>query len=570
MRFLILILQKSPHQLDPCLFQQTQVQTVVSARYRKPSLGLFADLECLKTEQIALATYIDPGANPDTWNRLIEFPSDKVSVLVANVVNGPDSAANAGWTDVIPRAKASGKTVLGYVRTGYLGVSFQKFTTRLGSSQTSDWIAQIQEDVDQWYRLYPGQMGGIFFDEGWNDCGPNNRNADLYRFITQETKRKYPGAYTVLNPGAPMPQCFEHSADTLLTAEVSYATYTSSAYAGVDWTPSDPRKLWHIIYDVPASGIAAVVKLARDRNVGMLHITDDVEPNPYDTVPNDAYMQTFMDVIPGGQPLNEALASYTGSTQAVESPLRFQVDVFDYSSATLSWLVTSGAAGYVIYQDGVQILSLMPWMITVTVGGLEPNTAYSFTILAVSPGGLKSRQSTAATITTLALPGKGHTVSSISYSGTDTQTTFKARILVPYAFVRIFLYEINVYRKPTTVLSEELIRCDFDKNPGWPINFDTVDSVCNHWMVEGGTLYEYTGTPDKTTGNAPWSWTWRAEVPFVQSGYDYTWTVPIGTSKVDPSKFMIQVQGYGPKANVYHKCPFFDGRDKNDISEYCI
>lgn len=117
-------------------------------------------------QQIALATYIDPGANPDTWNRLIELPSDKVSVLVANVVNGPDSAVNTGWTDVLPRVKASGKTVLGYVRTGYLGGSFQHFTTRLGSSLTSDWVAQIQEDVDQWCRLYPGSMGGIFFDEG--------------------------------------------------------------------------------------------------------------------------------------------------------------------------------------------------------------------------------------------------------------------------------------------------------------------------------------------------------------------------------------------------------------------
>jgi hypothetical protein len=94
-------------------------------------------------QQLALATYIDPGANPDTWNRLIGFPSDKVSVLVANVVNSPDSAANAGWIDVILRAAASGKTVLGYVRTRYLSVSFQKFTTRLGSSETSDWIAQI-------------------------------------------------------------------------------------------------------------------------------------------------------------------------------------------------------------------------------------------------------------------------------------------------------------------------------------------------------------------------------------------------------------------------------------------
>jgi hypothetical protein len=147
-------------------------------------------------QQIALATYIDPGANKETWNRIVALASDKVSVVVANVVNGPDSSANAGWTDVIPRAAASGKVVLGYVRTGYLGVSFQKFTTRLGSSLTSDWVAQIQEDVDQWYSLYPGMMGGIFFDEGWNDCGADNINAELYKFITQQTKLKYPGAYT--------------------------------------------------------------------------------------------------------------------------------------------------------------------------------------------------------------------------------------------------------------------------------------------------------------------------------------------------------------------------------------
>lgn len=79
----------------------------------------------MASEQIALATYIDPGANTGTWDRLIAMPADKVSVFVANVVNGPDSSANAGWTDVIPRALGAGKKVLGYVRTGYLEVSFQ-------------------------------------------------------------------------------------------------------------------------------------------------------------------------------------------------------------------------------------------------------------------------------------------------------------------------------------------------------------------------------------------------------------------------------------------------------------
>jgi hypothetical protein len=102
----------------------------------------------VKPEQLALATYIDPGANPDTWKRLIDFPSDKVTLVVANVVNGPDSSTNQGWTEVIPQIAASGKKVIGYVRTGYLGVSQQRFTTCLGSSKTSDWVAQIQEDVD--------------------------------------------------------------------------------------------------------------------------------------------------------------------------------------------------------------------------------------------------------------------------------------------------------------------------------------------------------------------------------------------------------------------------------------
>jgi hypothetical protein len=80
-------------------------------------------LDTLTSEQLALATYIDPGANSDTWKRLIAFPSDKVTLVVANVVNGPDSSANEGWTKVIPQVAASGKKVIGYVRTSYLGVS---------------------------------------------------------------------------------------------------------------------------------------------------------------------------------------------------------------------------------------------------------------------------------------------------------------------------------------------------------------------------------------------------------------------------------------------------------------
>lgn len=143
----------------------------------------------------------------------MEYPSDMVSVLVANVLNGPDTTVNGDWADVINRAYSSGKRILGYVRTGYLGQSQQKFETRLGSTDLADWVSQIQMDIDLWYELYPGKIGGIFFDEGWNDCGPDNKYAELYRFISDTTKRRHSDefttAFTVLNPGATMPQCFE-------------------------------------------------------------------------------------------------------------------------------------------------------------------------------------------------------------------------------------------------------------------------------------------------------------------------------------------------------------------------
>lgn len=187
-----------------------------------------------------MASYINPLANLAAWNRLIGYDSNKMPILVANVVNGPDSAVDSDWQDVITRGAGSGKIVLGYVRTGYLGVSTQAFKTRLGSGDLADWTAQIEEDVDMWCRLYGENIGGIFFDEGWPECGADNKYAELYKYINDYAKRTHPGAYTVLNPGSPMAACFE---DTMESFELSYDAYKNS-YMANDWTPKDPRKLW--------------------------------------------------------------------------------------------------------------------------------------------------------------------------------------------------------------------------------------------------------------------------------------------------------------------------------------
>jgi len=93
------------------------------------------------------------------WNRIIGYNHSKVSILLENALNGPDSKVRPEWMDVITRAARMKKKVLGYVRTGYLGLApaesagpFEPFVTRLGSGDIADWVAQIQSDVDAWYR----------------------------------------------------------------------------------------------------------------------------------------------------------------------------------------------------------------------------------------------------------------------------------------------------------------------------------------------------------------------------------------------------------------------------------
>lgn len=459
-------------------------------------------------------------------------------ILIANVVNGPDSAVDASWTDVISRASASGKTVLGYVRTGYLGVSDQKFLTRLGSGDLADWIAQIEEDVDMWYKLYGNNIGGIFFDEGWPECGENNQYADLYKYINDYTKRAHPGAYTILNPGSPMASCFEDTMDTLLTFELDYAAYTGS-YTPNDWVPKDPRKLWHIVYNVPESAIGEVVQLAKQRGAGFLQLTDDTLPNPYDTLPSDSYVQTLLDAVEGGSLLKaDASAWPSGAGAGAVSGL--SVSFSDYSSAKLSWSTTTGALGYHVYLGDTVIASVPSSMTAITIGGLQSGTSNTFSIRAVGGGGNTGSSSNTVTVNTESLPN-GKTIADYNVTAGATSTTYHADILVPYAFVRLYIWDS--------------VECEFENDPGWSVNFVTDDYVCTHYMVEGTTLYKYSGTLPVGSTAPPWSWSEVGLITLSITGYTYTWTLPLGTSTTDTSKFVIQAQGYNPFINVFDPDP---------------
>ena len=484
---------------------------------------------------IAVASYINPLADPGAWNRLIAYPNEELPILIANAVNGPDSAVDTSWQSVINRASAAGKIMLGYVRTGYLGRNTDAYRTRLGSTDPADWAAQIEEDVDAWYALYGSSMGGIFFDEGWPECGPNNIYRDLYKYINDYTKRNHPGAYTILNPGSPIDSCYEDTMDTLLTFELSYAAYTTG-YTPNNWTPKDPRKLWHIVYEVPESAIAEVAALARQRGAGFLQMTDDqYTPNPYDNLPSDSYMLEQIAQASGGTVLNTPASDWPSGT-AVDAVSSVGIGFYDYSSCNLVWPAVPGALGYNIYSNAQLVASVPSSMTSTTIGGLQPGTRYAFYARAIGGGGQMGPQSPTSQVTTTSLPD-GSTVSNLKYTAGATSTTFQADILVPYAFVRLFLWDT--------------VTCVLSSNPAWPINFSPTDYVCTHYMVEGTTLYQYTGTIPAGSTNAPFSWTSIATVPVtVSNTYTTTWTLPLGTSTVDPSKFLVQAQGYNPYTNV--------------------
>jgi hypothetical protein len=254
-------------------------------------------------QRLAVPAYINPADDPATWQQLVGSGAGTVGLVVANVDSGPGSAATAAWSGVLHNAHAAGMKVLGYVDTGYLGspstAASGGLPTRSGDSSMQAWLGQAEADVDLWYEYYGPDLDGIFFDEAPDQCGTTlapTLYADGYAALDAYVKQAHPGALTALNPGQAVPRCFEDAADVLVTFEGSYGDYTAAAsaangaYQPLTWTPADPQKIWHIVYGVTGQDqMEQVMALSKSRNAGYVYVTDDLLPNPYDTLPPAPY-----------------------------------------------------------------------------------------------------------------------------------------------------------------------------------------------------------------------------------------------------------------------------------------
>lgn len=420
------------------------------------SLAIFATgaKAQVQSTQIAVPSYFWPGDESAAGYTYTEYPLSwytmsangphgsspgPVTIAIANVNNGPDytaypvagNAYSPDWHSAITGAHSAGIKVLGYVDTGYFGTTGH--LTRTRASDVESWRSQIEHDIDAWYSFYPGNIDGIFLDEATTACGPSGKASDtlwsdLYRDIRDYVKSNHPGAVVAANPGTETSYCYEEAADILVNYEGDAACYMS----GVPGTPpaglpvscsyyyispqnngwpaySDQNKFWNLLYDVNGSYITSTLDAIKQNTVGYAYIIPyTLAENPYSQLAWDPF---WSDELQAALPVN-------ASATAPSTPTILGTPVIGYTTATIEWSLSSGpngVVGYDIYQSGVSENGGRMWSVPQPAPGsgqntqwydldglLQPNSTYTFTVVARDAAGLQSGPSNSVTFTTLA------------------------------------------------------------------------------------------------------------------------------------------------------------------------
>jgi len=212
------------------------------------------------------AYFYPSGAGNAFWETLNNAATRVPLVAIMNPNSGPGSSADTNYRRVTTALRAAGGRVIGYVHTSYADRA----------------LGDVKSDVDRYLSFYT--VDGFFVDE------MDNRNlaasyayyADLYQFIKAKDAR-----YTVVgNPGTTTQEEYlaRPCADTLVTFEhnTGYITYVPDR-----WVTNYPaNRFAHLPYAVASSAtMTNYIQLARARHAGFIFVTDDVLPNPWDTLP---------------------------------------------------------------------------------------------------------------------------------------------------------------------------------------------------------------------------------------------------------------------------------------------
>src|SRR2546427_8647611 len=358
---------------------------------------------------VIISLYISPGSNtcgqfggPGTTNcydALIAVHNLHPSVPIVakvNPSNGPGTAPDATHLNGFNKLKAAGITVLGYVSTGY-------------ARDPNKSIAISEGKIDAYKNWY--NLDGIFFDEMSN----NAADAPYYSTVSNYAKNVDGMKMTVCNPGTSIPQSDVGVCDTFEIYESAGLASISTLQSRTFYPNYDKNSFYMLAHTT--SSIVQTDVTDRIPYVGYMYITNDVEPNPYDTIPpyfldEVAYLDTGSPTTT--PPPSTSLGSPTGLTATATSA----------SQINLSWTAPFGTiSGYAIERstDGGSTWSAIvsntgSTSTTYSDTGLASATQYTYRVSAINSVGT-STPSSSASATTLVTSSPPTTTPTTTTSG---------------------------------------------------------------------------------------------------------------------------------------------------------
>jgi hypothetical protein len=220
---------------------------------------------------IGLPLYVDPS--DPAWAQA-RMAAPTVALLIANPNSGPGNAAQSSYTQAIASSHAVGQTIVGYVHTTY------------GARP----IAQVQADIDSWYAFYPA-IDGIFSDETSTDA---TLVVPYYMPLYEYVKGKSGQRIVVVNPGTATSEAYMQASDIVMSFEDTYANYVIAAPA--PWVTKYSRaRFWNIVLSASQMQMQNAVSLARQRNAGLMYVTDQGPATAYQKFVTGAYWQSELE-----------------------------------------------------------------------------------------------------------------------------------------------------------------------------------------------------------------------------------------------------------------------------------
>lgn len=214
-------------------------------------------------ELIVPAYFYPAGEGLAHWNAL-NLAAARVGLnVILNVDSGPGKSVDPNYQVAVQALRAAGGRVFGYLHTSW------------GKRDA----ALLKKDIDAYLQRYP--VDGFFIDEMASGPEALDYYAGLYDYI----KAREQALLVIGNPGVVADPAYLQRpvVDVLMHFEGDGETHARQRFPEPD--KGVQGRLGEIVHGVTEPQMEALVAEAGRRGLGMLYLTDDLMPNPYDVLP---------------------------------------------------------------------------------------------------------------------------------------------------------------------------------------------------------------------------------------------------------------------------------------------